>query len=78
MDARRLREPAPRRIQVELELTREGRQHHLAQIAGGLAPREHDALENGKARIAEDERLAHASPCAEATALGDGAARGGD
>ena len=55
--AHRLREVAPRRVEVELELTRQRRQHDLPQISARLAPRENHALENRDARIAEDELL---------------------
>ena len=44
--AHALRQIAPRRVEVELELTRQRRQHDLAQIPARLAPRQHHALEN--------------------------------
>src|SRR3712207_7890619 len=41
---------------------------HLAQVSVRLSPREHDALEDGDLRIAEDELLAHLLREAEARA----------
>src|SRR3569833_2187730 len=59
---------APRRVQVELQLPRERRQHDLPQIAARLTPRNDHAFENRDARIAEDELLAHAAGRAESPA----------
>jgi hypothetical protein len=57
-----LREIAPRRVEIELVLLGERRQHRLAQVAGRLAPRQDHTLEDRDARVAQDQLLAHFAP----------------
>src|SRR6185295_2208727 len=59
----------PRRVEVELELPRQRRQHDLPQIPARLSPWQDHSLENRDARVAEDELFAHLSSRAEAAAL---------
>jgi hypothetical protein len=58
------------RVEVELELPRERREHDLAQVSRWLAPGEHDSFEDRDARVAEHELLADAASRAEPTAGG--------
>src|SRR4029078_4738416 len=73
--AHRLWQLAPRRVEIELDVTRERREHDLPQISARLSPGENHTLENRDARIAEDELFAHLPPRAESTAFRTGAER---
>ena len=73
--ARLLRELAPWRVEIESELLGESGKDHLLEISVGLTPRQHDALEDADARVAEYELLAHFAAGAESAAGGAGAER---
>src|SRR6185437_6203189 len=59
---------SPRRVELELELLGERGEDHTAEVSVGLAPREHDALEDGDSRIAKYELRARRPARAEAAA----------
>jgi hypothetical protein len=44
---------SPRRVEIELELSRQRRQHDPAQITLRLPPWQNDAFEDGDARVAQ-------------------------
>ncbi len=67
---------SPWSIEVESELFGEARQNHLFEVAVGLTPRQHYALEDADARIAEYELFAHLAAGAEPTAGGARSERG--
>src|SRR5207245_11803247 len=68
--ARGCGEVLPRRVQVELECAREAREHDLAEVPHGLAPRQDDTLENREARVAQHQVGVHLPPSPEPGATG--------
>ena len=66
-------ELSPGHVELELQLLRERGKDHPAQISVGLAPREHHALEERDARVAEHEFGARRAAGAESAARGAGA-----
>src|SRR5687768_4245977 len=66
----------PRRGRIEAECLRERRQHDLAEVARRFAPRQHHALENRDAGIAEDELGVDLLPRTETVTIGAHAERG--
>ena len=68
--AHRLRHVSPRRVEIELELPGERRQHHFPEVALRLTPRDDHALEQRDSRISQDQLFADATSCPQATAGG--------
>src|SRR2546422_7153312 len=60
---------------IELEGAGERRQNHLPHVATRLPPRQDHPLEDGKARVAEDQVGVHLPAGAESGALGASAER---
>src|SRR2546422_11518278 len=60
---------------IELEGAGERRQNHLPHVATRLPPRQDHPLEDGKARVAEDQVGVHLPAGAESGALGASAQR---
>src|SRR2546422_8232846 len=65
----------PGRVEIELEGVGERRQNHLPHVATGLPPRQDHPLEDGKARVAENQIGVHLPAGAESGALGASAER---
>ena len=65
----------PRLVEIEAELLGEAGENHLAHVAIGLAPRQHDALKDRDARIPQDQILADRARGAEPAAHLAGAER---
>ena len=58
----------PRFVEIEAELLGEAGENHLPHVAVGLAPRQHHALEDRDARVAQNQIIADRARGAEPTA----------
>jgi len=65
----------PGSIQLELERLGERREHDFSQVSARLAPGQDDSLEDGDARISQDQLGVHLPPSAHTMTIGARAER---